>query len=102
MSRKRPIERCGQCGSVYKMEYIGLPDDPHAHHGDHHGYEEPKSFADYVKPEYWVPVKRRSRLQTRWLWRTDFRGLGPCRISSSGWSCIDLVPAILIYLICHS
>lgn len=20
---------------------------------DHHGYEEPKTFADYVRPEYW-------------------------------------------------
>lgn len=52
MSRKRPVERCHECGSVYKMEYVGPADDPHAHH-DHHGYEEPKTFADYVKPEYW-------------------------------------------------
>lgn len=38
------------------MEYIGPPDDPHAHghgHGDgHHEYEEAKTFADFVKPEY--------------------------------------------------
>ena len=42
------------------MEYIGPPDDPHdAHHGgghhgeeEHHGYVEPKTFADYVRPEY--------------------------------------------------
>ncbi len=32
------------------MEYIGPPDDPHAH--GHHGYEEPKTFVDYVRPEY--------------------------------------------------
>ena len=31
------------------MEYIGPPDDPHDHH---HGYEEPKTMADFVKPEY--------------------------------------------------
>jgi cytochrome c oxidase subunit 5b len=63
MSRERPVERCPECGSVYKMEYIGPQDDPHSHdhahedHGygghDHHGYEEPKTFANYVKPEYW-------------------------------------------------
>ena len=55
MSRDRPVERCPECGSVYRMEYIGPPDDPHAHHGhgeEHHGYEEPKTFADYVRPEY--------------------------------------------------
>ncbi|CAF9929756.1 Cytochrome c oxidase subunit 4 [Imshaugia aleurites] len=53
MSRERPVERCPECGGVYRMEYIGPPDDPHAHgHGDHHGYEEPKTFADYVRPEY--------------------------------------------------
>ncbi|CAF9918605.1 MAG: Cytochrome c oxidase subunit 4 [Heterodermia speciosa] len=50
ISRKRPVERCPECGSVYKMEYVGPPDDPHAH--DHHGYEEPKTWADYVKEEY--------------------------------------------------
>ena len=54
MSRERPIERCGECGSVYKMEYIG-PEDHHDHHHDHHdpALEEPKSMADYVKPEYY-------------------------------------------------
>lgn len=42
------------------MDYVGPEEDPHAHdahghgdHGDHgHAYEEPKTFADYVKPEY--------------------------------------------------
>jgi cytochrome c oxidase subunit 5b len=52
LSRERPLERCPECGSVYKMEYIGPQDDGHGHHDHHHGYEEPKSFADYVKPEY--------------------------------------------------
>jgi cytochrome c oxidase subunit 5b len=50
VSRARPYERCGECGSVYKMEYVGPPDDPHHAHD---GYEEPKTMADYVKPEYW-------------------------------------------------
>jgi cytochrome c oxidase subunit 5b len=50
VSRARPFERCDECGSVYKMEYVGPPDDPH--HA-HHGYEEPKTMADYVKPDYW-------------------------------------------------
>jgi len=57
MSRDRPVERCPECGSVYKMEYVGPADDDHGHghgHGhDGHGYEEPKSFANYVKPKYW-------------------------------------------------
>ena len=62
MSRDRPIERCPECGNVLKMDYVGPPDDPHAHghgHGDehghadgHHNYEEPKTFADFVRPEY--------------------------------------------------
>ncbi|KAG7006986.1 cytochrome c oxidase subunit 4 [Physcia stellaris] len=54
ISRGRPIERCPECGSVYKMEYVGPPDDPHAHehHDGHHNYEEPKTFADYVKEDY--------------------------------------------------
>merc|ERR1712230_323402 len=50
MSRKRPFERCPECGSCYRMDYVGPPDDPHHHH---HGYEEPKTMADFVKPEYW-------------------------------------------------
>ncbi|EFX04828.1 cytochrome c subunit [Grosmannia clavigera kw1407] len=52
MSRKRPVDRCSECGSVYKMDYVGPQDDGHSH-GHHHGYEEAKTFADYVKPEYW-------------------------------------------------
>ncbi|KAL8718177.1 MAG: hypothetical protein Q9225_004655 [Loekoesia sp. 1 TL-2023] len=51
LSRTHPVSRCRECGSVYKMEYIGPPDDPHDHHG-HHGYEEPKTWADFVRPEY--------------------------------------------------
>ncbi|RDL39684.1 Subunit IV of cytochrome c oxidase [Venustampulla echinocandica] len=55
MSRERPVERCPECGNVLKMEYIGPEEDPHAHdHGDHHhaAPEEPKTFVDFVKPEY--------------------------------------------------
>ncbi|KAL3423318.1 cytochrome c oxidase subunit Vb [Phlyctema vagabunda] len=61
MSRDRPIERCPECGGVYKMEYVGPTDDGHGHghdehhaHGDGvHNYEgEPKTFADFVRPEY--------------------------------------------------
>ncbi|KAK4167764.1 cytochrome c oxidase subunit VB-domain-containing protein [Cladorrhinum sp. PSN259] len=51
MTRQRPIERCPECGSVYKMEYVGTQDDHHGH--DHHGFEEPKTFADLVKPDYY-------------------------------------------------
>jgi cytochrome c oxidase subunit 5b len=39
------------------MNYIGPEEDPHAHdhgHGHHHPpHVEPKTFADYVKPDYW-------------------------------------------------
>lgn len=61
MSRERPIERCPECGNVLKMDYVGPQDDRHGHgHGHHdahadgsHHYEgEPKTFADFVKPEY--------------------------------------------------
>ncbi|TDZ18735.1 Cytochrome c oxidase subunit 4 [Colletotrichum sidae] len=53
ISRDRPHERCPECGSVYKMEYVGPTEDAH-HHDHHHGpeYPEPKSFADFIKPEY--------------------------------------------------
>ncbi|KAJ5615853.1 hypothetical protein N7537_000967 [Penicillium hordei] len=57
VSRERPIERCLECGNVVKMNYIGPEEDPHAHdhdHGHHHPpHVEPKTFADYVKPDYW-------------------------------------------------
>lgn len=45
VSKDRPIERCPECGSVYKMDYVGPDTDAHAHddhgHGDHgdHGRE---------------------------------------------------------------
>ncbi|KAK2068100.1 hypothetical protein P8C59_002764 [Phyllachora maydis] len=57
LSRTRPIERCPECGSVYKMQYIGPLEDEHGHddhgHGhDHHGWTEPKTWADFVRPEY--------------------------------------------------
>lgn len=51
LSRERPLERCPECGSVYEMEYIGPPDDPHSHHHPPE-FEEPKTFADFIKPEY--------------------------------------------------
>ena len=61
-SRDRPIERCPECGSVYKMEYVGPADDGHGHHDDHHAHAdtdgqhnfegEPKTMADFVRPEY--------------------------------------------------
>ncbi|KIL96032.1 hypothetical protein FAVG1_00771 [Fusarium avenaceum] len=50
ITRERPIERCPECGSVYKMDYVGPEDDHHHHHPPE--YPEPKTFADYVKPEY--------------------------------------------------
>ena len=62
MSRDRPIERCPECGSVYEMEYTGPTEDAHGHHDHGHGHSdhdgvhnfegEPKTFADFIKPEY--------------------------------------------------
>ncbi|KAF2090118.1 COX5B-domain-containing protein [Saccharata proteae CBS 121410] len=63
MSRDRPVERCPECGGVYKMEYVGPEHshdahghDEHGSHADHdgaHNYEgEPKTLADFVRPEY--------------------------------------------------
>lgn len=52
MTKEHPVERCPECGSVYKMDYVGPEDDGHGHGHDHHGYVEPKTFADFVKPEY--------------------------------------------------
>ncbi|RJE20286.1 hypothetical protein PHISCL_07371 [Aspergillus sclerotialis] len=57
VSRDRPLERCMECGNVVKLKYVGPEEDPHAHHDahghHHHAHEDPKTFADYVKPEYW-------------------------------------------------
>ncbi|KAL9604242.1 MAG: hypothetical protein Q9219_000640 [cf. Caloplaca sp. 3 TL-2023] len=50
LSRTHPRNRCKECGSVYKMEYIGPPDDPHDDH--HHGWQEAKNWSDFVRPEY--------------------------------------------------
>ena len=82
MSRDRPLERCPECGNCLKMDYVGPEHshDEHGHdtHGhrtffprkfgavggvltfatdaDHdgaHNYEgEPKTLADFVRPEY--------------------------------------------------
>jgi len=48
------MERCMECGSTYKMHYIGPAEDPH-HHDHHHVenlYPKPKNMADFIKPEY--------------------------------------------------
>ncbi|WEW58907.1 Cytochrome c oxidase subunit 4 [Emydomyces testavorans] len=49
VSRERPLERCSECGNCIKMEYIGPKEDDH-HHAEVY---EPKTMADYVKPQYW-------------------------------------------------
>ncbi|KAG7290085.1 Cytochrome c oxidase subunit 4 [Staphylotrichum longicolle] len=55
MTRERPVERCPECGGVYKMDYVGPEADHHHDHGHGHGHDwvEPKNFADFVKPEYY-------------------------------------------------
>ncbi|VUC37926.1 unnamed protein product [Clonostachys rosea] len=49
LTKDRPLERCPECGSVYKMDYVGAE---HDHHHAHQEVEEPKTFADFIKPEY--------------------------------------------------
>ena len=55
-SRTRPQERCPECGSVYEMEYVGPDTSDHDVHessdGQHNYNWEPKTLADYVRPEY--------------------------------------------------
>ncbi|KAL8904546.1 MAG: hypothetical protein Q9207_003200 [Kuettlingeria erythrocarpa] len=56
LSRAHPLNRCPECGSCYKMEYVGPPDDPYDHHHDHDDGHQPwveaKNWSDYVRPEY--------------------------------------------------
>ncbi|KAF2737709.1 COX5B-domain-containing protein [Polyplosphaeria fusca] len=56
LTREEPVARCMECGSAYKMHYIGPPDDPHHEHHVGHGpggpYERPKNMADFIKSEY--------------------------------------------------
>jgi uncharacterized Zn-finger protein len=37
VSKNRPIERCPECGSVYKMDYVGPEESHDHHHGDRMG-----------------------------------------------------------------
>lgn len=55
LTREEPQARCMECGSAYKMHYVGPAEDPHAH--DHHDHPvnlhpKPKDMADFLKPEY--------------------------------------------------
>ncbi|KAF2644417.1 cytochrome c oxidase-like protein polypeptide IV [Massarina eburnea CBS 473.64] len=58
LTREEPVSRCMECGSAYKMHYVGPPEDPHAHdHGDHghhaeNPYPRPKNMADFIKADY--------------------------------------------------
>ncbi|KAF1990359.1 COX5B-domain-containing protein [Aulographum hederae CBS 113979] len=52
ITRDHPVGRCPECGNVLKMEYVGPQDDGHGHGDHHHGYEEPKTMADFIRPEY--------------------------------------------------
>ncbi|KAH7377372.1 cytochrome c oxidase subunit VB-domain-containing protein [Pyrenochaeta sp. MPI-SDFR-AT-0127] len=56
LTRDEPKSRCMECGSVYKMHYVGPAHDAHGHddHGHHevNKYPKPKNMADFIKPEY--------------------------------------------------
>lgn len=54
MTKERPVERCPECGSVYKMDYVGPAEDDHHHDHHHENPEAPAdtTFANFVKPEY--------------------------------------------------
>ena len=50
-SRDRPIERCPECGSVYKMEYVGPADAHHdAHGGSSHDVRKSTDWMSYGEP----------------------------------------------------
>ncbi|KAI5851705.1 cytochrome c oxidase subunit VB [Morchella snyderi] len=54
VSKDRPIERCPECGGVYKMEYVGAEASHDHHHDEHHTeHVDPPTMADFVKPQYW-------------------------------------------------
>ena len=55
LTRDEPQSRCMECGSVYKMQYVGPQEDAHGHDHGHHAenpYPKPKNMADFLKPEY--------------------------------------------------
>ena len=56
LTREEPQSRCMECGSTYKMHYVGPADDAHGHgHDDHHPvnlHPKPKNMSDFLKPEY--------------------------------------------------
>ncbi|KAF2437513.1 COX5B-domain-containing protein [Karstenula rhodostoma CBS 690.94] len=56
LTREEPQARCMECGSTYKMHYVGPAEDAHAHdHGHDHPvnlHPKPKDMADFIKPEY--------------------------------------------------
>jgi len=53
LTREEPVARCMECGSAYKMHYIGPADDHSDHHAHHENpYPKPKNMADFLKPEY--------------------------------------------------
>ncbi|KAF2124352.1 COX5B-domain-containing protein [Dothidotthia symphoricarpi CBS 119687] len=55
LTREEPKSRCMECGSVYKMHYVGPASDPHGHDDHHHvenKHPKPKNMADFLKPEY--------------------------------------------------
>ena len=44
-----------ECGSAYKMHYVGPAEDAHSdHHGEHHEnpYPRPKNMSDFIKADY--------------------------------------------------
>ncbi|KAL5119381.1 Cytochrome c oxidase subunit 4 [Pleosporales sp. CAS-2024a] len=51
LTREEPQSRCMECGSTYKMHYVGPADDHHHHHAENL-YPKPKDMADFLKPEY--------------------------------------------------
>ncbi|KAK3215753.1 hypothetical protein GRF29_8g963430 [Pseudopithomyces chartarum] len=56
LTREEPVARCMECGSAYKMHYVGPAEDHHDHgHDDHHVenlYPRPKNMSDFLKAEY--------------------------------------------------
>ncbi|KAF2875890.1 cytochrome c oxidase-like protein polypeptide IV [Massariosphaeria phaeospora] len=52
LTREEPLTRCMECGSAYKMHYVGPADDGHAHDHPANPYPRPKNMADFIKEDY--------------------------------------------------
>jgi len=78
MSRDRPVERCPECGNVYKMDYVGPADDGHGHGHDDHRESTCSSFR--LETMVWRAQEGEMLMRFKcrrppcgWRWKTQLR-----------------------------